>query len=211
MITAKTNKFYTVEKTNTANVFVHHKYELKYDGVGAGSKATLGNTVNKQFYPDQPGSSSGLTSSYGGLIKDDDRKTLIKFIDEYSLTKQSVDGNYTEIGGPGSSGSDRLKKAQWWGDVFKEKKFKESQDQEQNTRADFVLGVVSIFGGEAFLVSKILGKVSQVTKGALSFGNNAKGHLIKHADVLGFGNQSPQQLQKMIPELKMRPMIFLVK
>ncbi len=36
----------------------------------------------------------------------------------------------------------------------------------------------------------------------LSWGNNAKGHLIKHADVLGFGGHTPQQLQKMLPQLR---------
>ncbi len=36
----------------------------------------------------------------------------------------------------------------------------------------------------------------------LSWGSNAKGHLIKHADVLGFGQNTPQQLQKMLPQLR---------
>jgi len=201
LITSKPTKFYTVEKTNTANVFVHHKYELRYDGVGSDGKATSSKVpIDTRFYPDVPGSTSGLTSSYG--ITDNDRKTLIKFIDEFSVSKQSVDIDYTELNSPGSNGSKRLQNAQWWDGVFKEKAFLESQEQEQNNRASFVIGVIGIFGGEALLVNKILGKVSQVTKGTLSFGNSAKGHLIKHADVLGFGNHSPQQLQKMMPELE---------
>ncbi len=36
----------------------------------------------------------------------------------------------------------------------------------------------------------------------LGWGKNAKGHLIKHADALGFGEKTPQQLQKMLPELR---------
>jgi RHS repeat-associated protein len=36
----------------------------------------------------------------------------------------------------------------------------------------------------------------------LGWGDNAKGHLIKHADVLGFGGYTPQQLQKMLPQLR---------
>jgi hypothetical protein len=36
----------------------------------------------------------------------------------------------------------------------------------------------------------------------LSWGKNAKGHLIKHADALGFGGHTPQQLQKMLPQLR---------
>ncbi|WP_201919788.1 DUF6443 domain-containing protein [Aquimarina mytili] len=36
----------------------------------------------------------------------------------------------------------------------------------------------------------------------LSWGKNAKGHLIKHADALGFGGNTPQQLQKMLPQLR---------
>jgi len=36
----------------------------------------------------------------------------------------------------------------------------------------------------------------------LSWGNNAKGHLIKHADELGLGGYSLQQLQRMIPQLR---------
>ncbi|MES2822761.1 MAG: RHS repeat-associated core domain-containing protein [Pseudomonadota bacterium] len=37
---------------------------------------------------------------------------------------------------------------------------------------------------------------------ALTWGKNAMGHLIKHADVVGYGHLSPQELQKMMPELK---------
>ncbi|MBL7915574.1 MAG: hypothetical protein JNL49_11070 [Bacteroidia bacterium] len=36
----------------------------------------------------------------------------------------------------------------------------------------------------------------------LSWGRTAKSHLIRHADALGFGQYSPQQLQKMLPQLK---------
>lgn len=50
------------------------------------------------------------------------------------------------------------------------------------------LGKLGTFAGEA----------SQI----LSWGNNAKGHLIKHADVFGFGDFSVQQLQKMLPQLR---------
>ncbi|MPT35625.1 hypothetical protein [Flavobacterium sp. WV_118_3] len=53
--------------------------------------------------------------------------------------------------------------------------------------------------------ARLLEQTGQVTKGSsqiLSWGNNAKGHLIKHADVLGFGGHTPQQLQKMLPQLR---------
>jgi len=161
LITAKTNKFYTVEKTNTANVFVHHKYELRYDGVGSDGKATSSKpSIDTRFYPDVPGAASGLTKSYLGLVKDNDRKTLIKFIDEYGVSKQSVDGDYAEINTPGSSGSKRLQNAQWWGGIFKDKAYQESQNDEQNTRASLAVGVLSVFGGDALLVEKILGKVA---------------------------------------------------
>jgi RHS repeat-associated protein len=36
----------------------------------------------------------------------------------------------------------------------------------------------------------------------LSWGKTAKGHLIKHADALGFGGYSHQELQKMVPQLR---------
>ena len=46
------------------------------------------------------------------------------------------------------------------------------------------------------------GGFSKVSSSILSWGNNAKGHLIKHADVLGLGGQTAQQLQKMLPQLR---------
>ena len=167
LLSAKINKFYTVEKTNTPNVFVHHKVELRYDGIGNGATvSTTKPSVDTRFYPDVPGESSGLTKSYLGLVKDDDRKTLIKFIDEYGVSKQSVDGNYTEVKAPGTNGSDRLKKTQWWGDVFKEKKFQEDQAAEESAKADFVLGALSIFGGEELLIAKIFGRTTKVAEAA---------------------------------------------
>lgn len=45
----------------------------------------------------------------------------------------------------------------------------------------------------------------------MSWGNNAKGHLIKHADVLGFGGRTPQQLQKMLPQLRSAAKITVPK
>jgi hypothetical protein len=36
----------------------------------------------------------------------------------------------------------------------------------------------------------------------LSWGKNSSGHLIKHADALGFGGYTPQELQKMLPQLR---------
>ena len=36
----------------------------------------------------------------------------------------------------------------------------------------------------------------------LSWGQNSKGHLIKHRDVLGFGHLTAQQAQKIVPQLK---------
>jgi hypothetical protein len=36
----------------------------------------------------------------------------------------------------------------------------------------------------------------------LGWGKNAKGHLIKHADALGFSGHPLQQLQKMLPQLR---------
>ena len=41
-----------------------------------------------------------------------------------------------------------------------------------------------------------------VKGGGIIFGKNSKGHLIKHANVLGLDNYSPQELQKMIPQLE---------
>ncbi|MEZ4827685.1 MAG: hypothetical protein R3C61_15595 [Bacteroidia bacterium] len=38
--------------------------------------------------------------------------------------------------------------------------------------------------------------------GRLSFGSNKVGHLLKHRDVLGFGEIPYNQAQKMIPELE---------
>ncbi|GAA3937217.1 hypothetical protein GO495_12085 [Chitinophaga oryziterrae] len=44
--------------------------------------------------------------------------------------------------------------------------------------------------------------VEKVVEKVLLFGKNAKGHLIKHADVLGLGGHTPQELQKLVPKLE---------
>ena len=54
--------------------------------------------------------------------------------------------------------------------------------------------------GEARIFKNIASKGA--SSRILSWGNNAKGHLIKHADALGFGSHSTQQLQKMLTELR---------
>jgi len=51
---------------------------------------------------------------------------------------------------------------------------------------------------------KVMNEVG-VAKGSsriLTWGKNSIGHLIKHRDVLGFGNVSAQQAQKMLPQLR---------
>ena len=57
------------------------------------------------------------------------------------------------------------------------------------------LGASIIPAGRALLAAK---EGSQI----LSWGKNSTGHLIKHRDVLGFGNVSAQQAQKMLPQLR---------
>ncbi len=51
-------------------------------------------------------------------------------------------------------------------------------------------------------VAPVWSSVANSSSQILGWGNNAKGHLIKHADALGFGGYSPQQLQKMLPQLR---------
>lgn len=79
--------------------------------------------------------------------------------------------------------------------------------QENNDAAGFeallrLIGV-SLSATEKNLLEKlnIFGK-GKSFPGELLYGKNAKGHLIKHADALGFGKYTPQQLQKMVPQLK---------
>lgn len=60
-------------------------------------------------------------------------------------------------------------------------------------------------GFAAKIEQRVFGKIAEKgiqQSGKLIFGKNAKGHLIKHADVLGFDKYTPQQLQKMVPELE---------
>src|SRR5690606_31545580 len=49
---------------------------------------------------------------------------------------------------------------------------------------------------------KLGNKTAQTSSQILSWGKNAKGHLIKHADALGFSGHTPQQLQRMLPQLR---------
>lgn len=46
--------------------------------------------------------------------------------------------------------------------MFKEKTFLKQLDNEQNDRASLAIGVISIFGGDALIVEKILGKATSV-------------------------------------------------
>jgi hypothetical protein len=50
--------------------------------------------------------------------------------------------------------------------------------------------------------AKYFGTATQTSSRILSWGSNAKGHLIKHADALGFEGYSAQQLQKLLPQLR---------
>jgi RHS repeat-associated protein len=148
---AKTTKFSLVEKSNEPNVFVHHKIELRYDGVTSMGKVSK--QVDTRFYPDVPGESSGLTSSYGGFVQDSDRKTLIKFIDEYGLSQQDVDaaggiGGYTEISAAGSGESDRMKNSRWWNSIFASKSAKEKAAAEKKSELNLIIGAALIIAPE---------------------------------------------------------------
>lgn len=58
---------------------------------------------------------------------------------------------------------------------------------------------------ETFAVEKSGVSVREAAKTSsqiLGWGKNSTGHLIKHRDVLGFGNVSAQQAQKMLPQLR---------
>ncbi|WP_035093563.1 hypothetical protein, partial [Aquimarina macrocephali] len=46
------------------------------------------------------------------------------------------------------------------------------------------------------------GNVARMSSQILGWGKNSAGHLIKHRNVLGFGNVSAQQVQKMLPQLR---------
>jgi len=46
---------------------------------------------------------------------------------------------------------------------------------------------------------------------AMNFGVNSAGHLIKHADVFGFSGRTPQELQKVVPELQQAASALLAK
>ena len=52
------------------------------------------------------------------------------------------------------------------------------------------------------ILREVASVAAKTSSRILSWGKNSKGHLIKHADALGFGNHTPQQLQKMLPELR---------
>lgn len=150
LISAKPTKFTVVEKNNEPNVFIHHKIELRTDiETVTTSKTSVSKKNQTRFYPDIPGESSGLTTSYGFLkIKDDDRKTLIKFVDEYELSKQDVDAGggamgYTEFTSPGAPDSDRMKKARWWNGVFGEKENNEKKAEQKRKEGMVVLNMVA--------------------------------------------------------------------
>ena len=95
------------------------------------------------------GSSSGLTTTNKWLkIKDDDRKTLVKFIDEYHLSKRDVDLDYKEFNAQGSGSSDRMKKSQWWAEFFKDKEFNEAQEQKHWDDLKTIVSMVMVLAPE---------------------------------------------------------------
>jgi len=149
VISAKSTKFVIIYKNNQPDVFVHNKIISSLDGA-FGYKVLNKQITNTRFYPEDPHSKSGLTSSYYGTLKDDDRTTLIKFIDDYSLQKQDVE-SHTEFSAPGSAPSDRLKKAQWWGKLFDEKKTREENDKEERVNTYFVVATLSTLAPELVL------------------------------------------------------------
>ncbi len=79
------------------------------------------------------------------------------------------------------------------------------------TSRDYAAGGFNMYNGFARIkpavniikyVDEVEVVATKTSSQILSWGNNAKGHLIKHADVLGFGGHTPQQLQKMLPQLR---------
>ncbi|HMS30745.1 MAG TPA: hypothetical protein PKD32_12905 [Saprospiraceae bacterium] len=78
-----------------------------------------------------------------------------------------------------------------------------------NALANFTVGAISLFDFgispgtlTGFRASYVASAAAKTSSQILSWGDNAKGHLIKHANVLGFGGYTPQQLQKMLPQLR---------
>jgi RHS repeat-associated protein len=87
-----------------------------------------------------------------------------------------------------------------------------SEEEAPGSRAGLELGeelmvaigeqtALSMVGGTFFKLLGNAGKILRVSR-ILSWGKNSNGHLIKHAAVLGFGEYTPQQLQKMLPQLR---------
>lgn len=72
------------------------------------------------------------------------------------------------------------------------------------TFATWEVNVLRLFGRAytSFMARMGWNAAGNTSSRILSWGSTAKGHLIKHADALGFGNYSAQQLQKMLPQLR---------
>ena len=169
LIYAKPTKFTIIEKNNEPNVFIHHKVELRTDVTSTTSSTTsVSNSKNTRFYPDIPGESSDLTTSYGILkVKDDDRKTLIKFVDEYGLSKQDVEIGYTELNSPGASESDRMKKSRWWAGVFSEKEADEKKVEQKRKEGMVVLTMLSFALPELAALANAAKGGSRIQAGSL--------------------------------------------
>lgn len=99
----------------------------------------------------------------------------------------------------------------WWDFLLSEGGFSPdpniiSVSKGDNPATWFVAGGASALKySKSFSSSLQLQKLTGVAKSSsqiLSWGRNSVGHLIKHRDVLGFGSVSPQQAQKMVPQLR---------
>jgi len=131
------NKFSIVIKNNEPDVFVHQKIELRYDGIGSNAKVSTTKPINTRFYPEAPGNYT-------------DRNTLIKDIDEYGLSKQSIDYNFNEFNAPNAAPSTNAKKAQWWRGVFADKAIQNENEHHDKINREVLLTAA------AFLVPEFI-------------------------------------------------------
>lgn len=166
-------KFSVIVRNNEPNRYIHRTYFLT-SGKGGITDQVLSAPKDKEFYPANWSSSSGLTSTkvFGFLNADDkDFVTLGKYLDEFADVKREA--NYTEIGPAGAGVSQRVKNAQFLGSAIANNEKRKQDVENEAAGMSLVKGVVGWAAGElllaeivdAVVVSKIVNSANNAVKG----------------------------------------------
>lgn len=166
-------KFSVIVRNNEPNRYIHRTYFLT-SGKGGITDQVLSDPRDKEFYPANWSSSSGLTSTkvFGFLNADDkDFVTLGKYLDEFPDVK--AEANYQEIRSTGTAPSRRAKNASFLASALRNNEKRKQDTENEAAGMSLVKGVVGWVAGElvlaeiidAVVVSKIVNRANNAVKG----------------------------------------------